>query len=624
MGIIPARLKNQAAIKVQGAVDLPISPIAAENQYVAPKPNKVAHKVTGNSVLKTKNTLAVSETLIGTTKYDLQTNGSVQNRLFVYPDGTIGATFTYGQLDDAFSDRGTGYNYFDGTTWGAQPTARIETARCGWPSYCPLGTGELVVSHNGTTGLLVSTRTTKGTGAWTQSTLVGPTNSGSTTALLWPRTITSGNTIHIIACTDQAVAGAAPITYQGLQLALVYIRSTDGGATWDVPRILPGMDSASVVTINNKGFQGDSYAWALPMGDTIAFACSSEWGGLYVMKSTDGGDTWNKIHIYDFPVFTTGPTPRVPTTDGSVAIALDNTGKANVCVGRMVVLDNADLLDDSTSYLPYTDGLIYWREGMPPIDSTELSSPTALFTAGNLIGYMQLWGLDSISFPTVGSRQWPFGDYGLSLSSMPQIAIDGNNIYVTYSSCMQNLSDPGANPNEQLYRHILYTKSNDGGTTWDTLTVDLNSDVSHLYDECVFGSLAVHNNILHAIYQADNEPGLSVRGDLDTPYSDNNIYYMTWESSVGIHENNQLTNNVKVYPNPSSDYSYVDLSLSQTQNVDLVITNMMGQQVFGHAYGNLSAGNYTFVVESGKFSSGVYFYTMKAGNNSVTNKMIVE
>jgi hypothetical protein len=526
MGIIPARLKNQTAIRIQGAVDLPISPIAVKNPYVSPQPNNVAHKVTGNSVLNTQNALAVSETQIGNTVYDLQTNSSVQNRLFVYPDGTIGATFTYGQNDfNNFPDRGTGYNYFNGSAWGAQPTARIETARCGWPSYCPFGTnGELIVSHNSTTGLLISKRTTKGTGTWTHSTLVGPTNSGGTTALLWSRTITSGNTIHIIACTDQAVAPAV-YTYQGLKLALVYIRSTNGGTTWDAPRILPGMDSASIVTQICKGFDGDTYAWALPKGDTIAFVVGKWGGGLFIEKSTNGGNTWTKIPVYTFPTITSFPTPTIPAVDGSLAIALDNGGNAHVCSGRMKVKAT---VPDSTFYFPYTDGLIYWHEGMPVIDTATLSNDAALSAAGNLIGYMHDWnGDDTINFPVVGTGQFPFGQYWLSLSSMPQIAIDGNNVYVTYSSVMETKTNPGANPNEQLYRHILYTNSNDGGNTWDSVTVDLNSDVSHDYDECVFGSLAVQGNNLHMVYQADSEPGLAVRGDLDS-YGANNIYYMTW------------------------------------------------------------------------------------------------
>ena len=622
--VTPKNLKNKSAVRINTrAIDMPQTPNAKVNPYVTPRPK--------NITAKSVNT--IDETVIGTTVYDLQTNSSVQNRIYAYPDGSVAGTWTYGQLsaNDAFTDRGTGYNYFNGgTAWGAIPTARIETARCGWPSYCPLGAGELIVSHNGSTGLLVSKRAVKGTGTWTQTLLTGPINSGGTTALLWPRTITSGNTIHIIVCTDQAATGATPITYQGLKLALLYIRSVDGGTTWDAPRILPGMDSASIVTINHKGFGGDSYAWANPIGDTIAFTVGSEWGGLFVMKSLDGGDNWTKIPIFTFPTITTGPTGIVPTVDGSVAIALDGSGVAHVCTGRMQVTDNTDLADDSSSYLPYSDGLLYWREGMPVLDTNQLTSVDTLAAHGNLIGYMQDWNQnDSLDFPTVGTNQWPFGEYGLSLSSMPQIVINGNNVYVTYSSCMENRIGDGATPNTQLYRHVIFTQSNDGGITWgDSLApfgVDLNSSVTHDYDECVFASLSptMPDGNLHLIYQGDEEPGIVMGVDEDT-YATNNIYYLTFPTSVGINETTQAINNVNVYPNPTNNYSYIDLTINQKQNVDLIVSNMLGQQVYSHAYGNLSAGKHTFSVEAGKFSSGIYFYTIKTGNSSVSRKMIVQ
>ena len=610
----PENLKNVKVVRTHDIYDAPVSPFAKANPYVVQKPRKVGPMLTAGEV---------TEAIIGITRYDLQTNSSVQNRIFVHPDGKIGATWTYG-MDDAgsFSDRGTGYNYYDGSAWGSEPGARVESARCGWPSYCPLGTdGELIMSHNGSTGLILSKRTSKGTGAWAQSVLTGPAASDGTTALLWPRVITVGNTIHVIATTNQGVAPAV-ITYQGLQLALVYVRSTDGGATWDAPRILEGMDSATVVNQFVKGFGGDMYAWAEPKGNTIAFVIGNEWGGLFIEKSTDGGDNWTKIPVYTFPTITSFPTPRIYTTDCSIAIALDDNGKAHVCSGRTAV--NATT-QDSAFWYPYTDGLLYWNEYMSPLDSGMLSNDSALFADGKMIGHMWDWNQDdSLGFPEVNSGQYPFGVFNISLSSMPQIVVNGSDVYVTYSSCMETLISDVATPNKQMYRHMLYTRSKDGGATW-LGNIDLNSDAAHDVDECIFGSLAYGNGMLHMVYQADVEPGLNVRGDADGP-GDNSIYYMIWDPSIidGINDKSSLMNEINVYPNPSNDYSFIDLTLRQTQNVTLNVTNMMGQQIFNHAYGNLSAGDYTLSVESGKFSSGIYFYTIKTGNNTVTHKMIVE
>jgi hypothetical protein len=82
-----------------------------------------------------------NETIIGQTTFDLQTNASVQNRIYQSPNGGISAVWTYSQSNDLdAADRGTGYNY-KGGSWGAMPTERLESKRTGWPSITTLANG---------------------------------------------------------------------------------------------------------------------------------------------------------------------------------------------------------------------------------------------------------------------------------------------------------------------------------------------------------------------------------------------------------------------------------------------------------------------------------------------------
>ncbi|MBN3036696.1 MAG: hypothetical protein JW861_14015, partial [Bacteroidales bacterium] len=80
-----------------------------------------------------------SEEQIGTTRYDHQANGTLSNRITMFDDGAIGAVWTMGFQEPSFPDRGTGYNYSDGTSWGPLPTQRIESVRTGWPTYAQAG-----------------------------------------------------------------------------------------------------------------------------------------------------------------------------------------------------------------------------------------------------------------------------------------------------------------------------------------------------------------------------------------------------------------------------------------------------------------------------------------------------
>ncbi|MBK7028846.1 MAG: hypothetical protein IPH45_06415 [Bacteroidales bacterium] len=108
--------------------------------------------------------MGFAEDLLGSTVYDLQTNSSSPfGRLVRFDDGTFGSVWTRGMSPTAYSDRGTGYNYFDGTSWLADPTIRLETLRTGWPSIAKRGyTGEAVVSHrNATSPLWFMYRTLK-------------------------------------------------------------------------------------------------------------------------------------------------------------------------------------------------------------------------------------------------------------------------------------------------------------------------------------------------------------------------------------------------------------------------------------------------------------------------------
>ncbi|MEI6124324.1 MAG: T9SS type A sorting domain-containing protein [Bacteroidota bacterium] len=607
---IADQYRNLKATKVMKAVDEPINFSTVSNPTVAATPSK-----------------SINEVIIGTTRYDLQSNSSIQNRIYLYPDGTIGATFTYGITETLFPERGTGYNYFDGTAWGADPSARIENARCGWPSLEPLGSGELIVTHNGTTGLFVTKRATKGTGAWTTTTLVGPTGTGGTTALLWPRMITSGNTIHIIACTDQAVSPAVWY-YEGMALAMVYLKSTDGGATWSAPEILPGMDSASIVSNVNQGFSGDSYSWAKAKGDTIAFVVGDGWQNVFVMKSIDGGDNWTKIPVYNLPTITAFPTPAVPSTDGSYSIALDNLGKAHVVLGIMRYSKSSGSPDSIgyTSYYPYTDGLVYWNETMAPLDSAQLGDLTGLNTAGQLLATMIDYNGDAtINFPTVPTGSWPFGTYGGSLTSMPFITFDNaGNIYVSYSSCREDKIDATG---LLLYRHLYIIKKDFGSSTWSNPT-DLTDNVIHDYDECVFGSMSyTSDNRIHLMYQADETPGTAVK-DLAN-WGDNRIYYTNilktdiGATDIGVSENQNETS-MSIYPNPSTDYTNIDLNLTKSSNVTLTVTDLVGKQIMNTSFGQLSSGNHNLAVSVTNFKSGIYFFTVQTADSKTTRKIVID
>lgn len=560
-----------------------------------------------------KSPLAATETQIGTSRYDLQSNGSNQNRIYLHTDGTIGATWTYGIGETAFTDRGTGYNYYDGTAWGPEPTQRIEDIKTGWPSYLPAGpTGEMVVAHIGTTaGLKISKRATKGSGAWTYSTFQGP---ASAPELLWPRTVSGGDNnqdIHLFGLTAP-VANSGTL-YNGQDGSLMYSRSSDAGATWGIQNVqFPQTD-----TNFSYGYSGDSYTFAKPRGNTLAFVYGNQWDDMFLEKSTDNGATWTKTVIFHHPY----PKFKETTTlvldspyvcDDFVSAAIDPNGQVHVTFGVQRVL-NDDLTDQQTSYFPYTDGLGYWNESMPAIANM---NPDVLYENNQLIGWTQdVNGNDTI-LEFVG-----YGAYYSSITSMPTMTIDDNGvIYVFFTSLVEGLDNGSQN-----YRHIYYRKSMDHGATW-TDFVDITGSIIHNFDECVFPSLSpTTDDYLHLIYQKDEEPGLAVRGDAD-PYGDNfMIYVKVPKVNVGINEVPPVITSVSQnFPNPVNGATKIVVNLNKASELGLEITNFVGQKVFEIPAAPALSGYHTFTIDATSFQPGIYMYTVKAGTQTITKKMIVK
>ncbi len=77
-------------------------------------------------------------------------------------------------------------------------------------------------------------------------------------------------------------------------------------------------------------------------------------------------------------------------------------------------------------------------------------------------------------------------------------------------------------------------------------------------------------------------------------------------------------------PNPFNGNTNIDVRLTQASDVVIEVMNITGQKVMVLNNGRLSAGNHTFQINGSSLSAGVYFYTVHAGNSSVTKKMIVQ
>ena len=583
---VPKSLLNQVSQKVISGNDFMNS--NAENSPTAVKLN---HSKSGKSI---------NEDEIIATTYDVQSNKCTPyGRFFIYDDGTRGAVWTMGFNSPSWTERGTGYNYFNGTSWGAEPQVRIETVRTGWPQYSALGAnGEFVIAHASTANLITATRATKGSGAWTAGTLTAPTTP-SGLSLSWPRMITSGtdhNNIHVIAITNPTTT-----PYQGLNGALVYSRSTDGGATWDKHNVvLDGMGSTDY-----WGFSADDYSWVAPQGNNLAFIVGSPMHDLFVMKSNDNGDTWQKTVIWEHPYPHWNGTTVTDTfycPDGSVHGVFDNNGLLHVTFSVYRALYGTTVGSYYFFYL--YDGIGYWNENLPTwtggtvAEQCNCLNPNNLDQQGSLVGYSQdINGNGQLDFTGVVS------DYQVGVSSHSQLVCDANNrLFMFYSSVTEGFDNGTDN-----YRHIWGRGSADDGQTWGDF-VDLTGDLLHQYDECVYPSIAskMEDNTVHLIYQADSDPGLFASTTHTQTYGTDNFVRdlaVTTNELLPPITNFTIDGTVTYPKNPPVPLS--DIVISLKDNGGNVIQTATTDATGNYSFTEVPEGNYTLAPTTTKPWGGV-------------------
>ncbi len=577
------------------------------------------------------------ETEIIETVFDMQSNASIANRFVMWDDGTMAAVCTYGVTNPtgfAFPDRGTGYNYFNGAAWGPKPTSRIETARTGWPAIAKAGpNGEIVLAHvSGTANMKVNYRTTKGAGAWTESDFP-PAPTGAS-GLLWPRVISSGtdnNFIHVFVMTAPVGNGGTP--YLGQDGALLYYRSSDAGVTWDIQgELLDGLGSDSYLD-----FSSDTYSLA-SKGDMVVMLHGSAWKDMFIMKSLDNGDTWEKTIIWEhpYPFFDFDVTLMDDTLyacDNSSNMAIDDNGMVHVVwgIGRVARLAAAPPDPGTYNYWPYTDGIGYWNESMDMIPEANnphhTMMPEYLEELGMLIGWTQDVNNSGFIFDYEGTGDPQFNSYrSLGISCMPTIAIKGSMIALVYSSVTETFVTADETQN---YKHLWSRFSYDLGQTWGDFR-DLQADnIFHLFDECIYPVMADQTDqdgVFQLIYNADNIPGIFAFDEDHDPVI-NRIIHNRMDYTIGIEnpvQNASALNVSQSYPNPANGATNVTVEISQPAIVGMEVFNMTGQKVMELPARNMNAGKHEISFDASSFTSGVYFYTVTAGGEKVTRKMIVK
>ncbi|NNF02656.1 MAG: T9SS type A sorting domain-containing protein, partial [Bacteroidia bacterium] len=406
----------------------------------------------------------------------------------------------------------------------------------------------------------------------------------------------------------------------GLDGHITYSRSTDEGATWNPQHsvAIPGMDSTLYAGMGADAYSIDA------RGDVVAFTSGRidiDWA---MWKSTDNGTTWTKtvVQQWPFPLYDDvngitdvdgdGIADTVQTTDGKVAILIDQNDMVHVWAGAMLVFD--DVVADPLGLFLSTDGLLYWNESMGT------NAPVVIAQSPDRDGDGML---------TFAADYAPrYGNGGQT--SQPSAALDPfGNIIVAYITLMENTTSGNPPPGDFSYRNIFMIGSEDGGTTWGTPFNVSNSD----FDEAVFGSVAktVNAGCVDIVWQQDGLPGIAVQAPDGNqalhPFGNNDMIHDCIDITnvvSGIKENTINGLDINVYPNPASDFLVLNYTLENATSIKVEIRNTLGQIVKEITDEKMLAGEKSFTVDISDLRAGVYTLNTISGSAVVPNRFIVE
>jgi hypothetical protein len=92
---------------------------------------------------------------------------------------------------------------------------------------------------------------------------------------------------------------------------------------------------------------------------------------------------------------------------------------------------------------------------------------------------------------------------------------------------------------------------------------------------------------------------------------------------AGIDEISNTVSTFSVYPNPFSGSANIAFTLKKSEDVTMEVYNLIGEKVYTNDIGSMTPGLHVIPFNSGDLAQGMYFITLRAGGNSVTQKVSI-
>lgn len=359
-------------------------------------------------------------------------------------------------------------------------------------------------------------------------------------------------------------------------------KTTDGGYTWNHIFDFPYSNNA----ITGMKFFNENFGVISGLSGKI-------------MKTTDGGNSWIdistsninslfQIHFFSEEHFVLTGYGSAVTTNGGSTWSTYSSGSQTWFRGAAFNGDNMIAgLNQDHSYIKSSDGGVSWNVGSIVIDNKQILSPYAINVPGKVLLVGSVSGGDPYTLVTAKSSDngntWITKNFGLSIVGGIKVILHNEITYL-----FTGFSD----------RSIIM-RSFDYGETW-------NEFLSFPNTWSVAGSTITNQKVY--LFRSD---GL-------ISFTDINVGIQT--TSTEVPDGFQISQN---YPNPFNPETKINFQIPKGDFVSLKVFDITGKEVATLVNQNLEAGSYEYSFNASNLTSGVYFYTIQAGQFTETKRMVL-
>ncbi|HSL87872.1 MAG TPA: T9SS type A sorting domain-containing protein [Ignavibacteriaceae bacterium] len=396
-------------------------------------------------------------------------------------------------------------------------------------------------------------------------------------------------------------------------------RSTDGGNSFDSIAVIgagdPNVNLAAGGPSENPLYGAAGGQFMATIGAWVTMTPDTN-DGVYWYGTTDFGATWFGITIAEDGVY--GQVANNP----NLAPYFENFGQLNANISENGVThvvmngygEGINTAGDTVNAFP----LVYWNSdlgqwydiGVPEV-AFEPNSIMADFRPGNGIGQ---------AYPSVS------------------VSDDGQVVFVIWTAPEYSGAVGGSTINTytgtsttSFYTDLHWAVSTDAGVTFtapqvigEQLTSETYANVARRLELVPNGNML--DVVAHFVFFVDAIPGTSLfTGD------DNALGTWQYLSAVvtqiptsvenpGVVSSFNLEQN---YPNPFNPSTTIKYSVAERSNVAIKVYDMLGKEVASLVNTVKDAGSYEVDFSAQNLASGMYVYSITAGNFTSSKKMML-